>query len=231
MNAAAAGPSSLNSGHRQRLRERLFNSGPEAMPDYELLELLLCSAIPRRDVKPLAKNLLNEFGDLWTLLNTKPDRLLAHGLSEAVVASLLAAGAVALRAHKCKIMGQPLLQNWQQIIDYCRAAMGCETKELFRLLFINQKNMLLADEVQQRGTINHTPVYPREIVQRALELGATAIILVHNHPSGDPSPSKEDIAMTRAVANACQALSITVFDHIIVGRGGTIASFKSLGLI
>lgn len=217
-------------GHRERLREKLFDHGPDALQDYELLELLLFSAIPRRDVKPLAKALLAEFKDLWSLLNAKPERLIATGLSEVAVASLLATGAVALRAHKNSIMKKPLLNSWQRIVDYCRASMAHETKEQFRLLFFDRKNQLVDEEVHQRGTIDHTPVYPREVVQRALEVGAGALVLVHNHPSGDPQPSKDDIEMTRAIADACRPLDIAIHDHLIIG-GDSVTSFKGLGLL
>jgi len=217
-------------GHRDRLRARLFESGPEALQDYELLELLLFAAIPRRDVKPIAKAMLAEFKDLWTLLNSKPERLRAFGLSDSVVASLLATGAVALRAQKGVVTKGPLLNSWQRIVDYCRAAMAHENKEQFRLLFFDRKNHLISEEVHQRGTIDHTPVYPREVVQRALEVGAGALVLVHNHPSGDPSPSKDDIEMTRAIADACRPLGIAIHDHIIVGSSD-VTSFKALGLL
>ena len=217
-------------GHRDRLRERLINGGADALPDYEPLELILFAAIPRRDVKPLAKELLAEFKDLWTLLNAKPERLIAFGLSEATAALFLTIGAVALRAHKSAIIKGPLLNNWQKIVDYCRAAMTHETKEQFRLLFLDRKNHLIGEEVQQRGTIDHTPVYPREVVQRALELGAGALVLAHNHPSGDPQPSKDDIDMTRAIIDACKPLGIVIHDHIIIGRG-EVSSFKALGLL
>ncbi|MDD5586815.1 MAG: DNA repair protein RadC [Alphaproteobacteria bacterium] len=217
-------------GHRQRLRERLFQAGPEALQDYELLEMLLFAAIPRRDVKPLAKALLTEFKDLWSLLNARPERLLSFGLSESAASTLLATGAIALRAQKKSLLQKPLLGNWQRLVDYCRAAMGHEAKEQFRLLFLDRKNHLIHEEIHQRGTIDHTPVYPREVVQRALEIGAGALVLAHNHPSGDPAPSKADIEMTRAIAEACRALNIAVHDHIIIGRD-TTASFKTLGLL
>src|SRR5580698_8668561 len=217
-------------GHRDRLRERLFTAGPDALQDYELLELLLFAAIPRRDVKPLAKQLLAEFKDLWSLLNAKPDRLMAFGLSEAAAASIIVTGAAALRATKTAAVKGPLLNSWQRIVDYCRAALAHETKEQFRLLFFDRKNHLLAEEVHQRGTIDHTPVYPREVVQRALEVGAGALVLVHNHPSGDPRPSKDDIEMTRAIAEACRPLGINIHDHIVVGSSD-VASFKALGLL
>ena len=217
-------------GHRDRLRERLFENGPDALQDYELLELLLFAAIPRRDVKPLAKQLLAEFKDLWSLLNAKPGRLLEFGLSEAAAATLLATGAVALRAHKSAALKGPLLNSWQRVVDYCRAVLAHETREQFRLLFLDRKNNLLAEEVHQRGTIDHTPVYPREVVKRALEVGAGALVLVHNHPSGDTQPSKDDIEMTRAIVEACRPLGIAIHDHIIVGRD-SVTSFKSLGLL
>ncbi len=217
-------------GHRDRLRARLFEAGPDALQDYELLELLLFTAIPRRDTKPLAKELLSEFKDLWSLLNAGPERLMAFGLSETAAASLLATGAVALRAHRSAVTKGPLLNSWQRIVDYCRAAMAHETREQFRLIFLDRKNQFITEEVQQRGTIDHTPVYPREVVKRALEVGAGALILVHNHPSGDTQPSKEDIAMTRAIQDACRPLDITIHDHLIIGRN-EVTSFKALGLL
>lgn len=217
-------------GHRQRLRERLLTVGPDSLQDYELLEALLFAAIPRQDVKPLAKQLLVEFKNLWALLNAPAERLLQYGLSEAAVATLLVTGAIALRAQKKEIIGGALLNNWQRMVDYCRMAMAHETDEQFRLLFLDRKNHLLAEEVQQHGTIDHTPVYPREIVKRALEIGAGALVLAHNHPSGDPTPSKEDVAMTKAIVEACKPLGIVVHDHIIIGREGVV-SFKNLGLL
>jgi len=218
-------------GHRDRLRARLFENGANALQDYELLELLLCIAIPQRDVKPLAKSLLAEFKDLWSLLNASPERLMAcKGVGKTTAAALLTTGAVALRAHKSAIVKGPVLNSWQRILDYCRAAIGHETREQFRLLFLDRKNQLLSEEVHQHGTIDHTPVYPREVVQRALEVGAGALVLVHNHPSGDSRPSKEDIDMTRAIAEACRPLGITIHDHIIIGQGEP-ASFKALGLL
>jgi DNA repair protein RadC len=217
-------------GHRQRLRERLFQSGPDALQDYELLEVLLFAAIPRRDVKPLAKELLSEFKTLWTLVNAPAERLLAFGLSESAAAMLKVIGAIALRAQKQEVMGGALLNNWQRMVDYCRMAMAHETSEQFRLLFLDRKNHIISDEVQQRGTIDHTPVYPREVVKRALELGAGALVLAHNHPSGDPTPSKEDITMTRAIIEACRPLGIAVHDHVIIGKQG-VTSLKNLGLI
>lgn len=217
-------------GHRDRLREKLFKAGAEALQDYELLELLLFTAIPRRDIKPLAKELLSEFKDLWSLLNASPERLQAFGLSETVAASLLATGAVALRAHKTSIKSGLLLNSWQRIVDYCRAAMAHEAQEQFRLLFLDRKNQLLGDEVHQRGTIDHAAIYPREVIRRALEVGAGALVLVHNHPSGDPQPSREDIVLTKAIVEACGPLGIVIHDHLIIGHQD-VASFKNLGLL
>jgi DNA repair protein RadC len=211
-----------HTGHRERLRERLFAAGADALQDYELLEMLLFAAIPRRDVKPLAKQLLAEFKNLWALLHAGPERLIASGLSENAAATLTA-GAIALRAQKNAVMRGPLLNNWQRIVDYCRAAMAHETREQFRFLFLDRKNHLIAEEVQQRGTIDHTPVYPREVVRRALEV-------VHNHPSGDPQPSRDDIDMTQAIADACRPLGIIIHDHIIIGSG-ELTSFKALRLL
>ncbi|HAX92017.1 MAG TPA: hypothetical protein DCY07_07405 [Rhodospirillaceae bacterium] len=217
-------------GHRDRLRARLLESGADALKDYELLEVLLFAAIPRRDVKPLAKKMLDEFDGLWSLLNAPMERLKAFGLSDNVVGLLHAVGAASRRSMKSTIMDRPILSSWQRVVDYCRAAMAHEKKEQFRLLFLDRRNRLVAEEVQQRGTIDHTPVYPREIVQRALEVGAGALVLAHNHPSGDVTPSKADIEMTHAIQAACKALDITIHDHIIIGRDD-VASFKSLGLL
>lgn len=217
-------------GHRDRLRARMLDVGADSLQDYELLEVLLFAAIPRRDVKPLAKSLLIEFKSLWDVLNAPPARLLSFGLSANTVSLLRAVGAASLRASRSAIMDQPLLNNWQRVVDYCRDAMSCETKEQFRLLFLDRRNRLIAEEVQQRGTVDHTPVYPREIVQRALEVGAGALILVHNHPSGDVTPSKADIDMTRLIQKACEPLGLVIHDHIIVGRDD-LSSFKTLGLL
>lgn len=217
-------------GHRNRLRQRLLDAGADALHDYEILEVLLFSAIPRRDVKPLAKDLLKEFGNLWTLLNAAPDRLKAAGLSDNVASLLRAVSAAGLRGARSAIIDKPLLNHWQRVVDYCTAAMAHEVKEQFRLLLLDRRNRLIAEEVMQHGTIDHTSVYPREIVQRALDVGAGAVILAHNHPSGDPAPSKEDISTTNAIVAACKPLGITVHDHIIIA-GGDVASFKSLGLL
>ena len=218
-------------GHRERLRARFLKGGAEAMPDYELLELTLFAAIPRRDTKPLAKALLKRFGSFAEVIAAPRERLLEiPGVGESVASQLKIVEAAAQRLAKTKVLGRPALSSWAALLDYCTAAMArCETEE-FRVLFLDRKNHLIADEVQNRGTVDHTPVYPREIIKRALELSASSIILVHNHPSGDPTPSKTDIAMTREIAGAAKALSIAVHDHLVIGRAGH-ASFKSLGLL
>lgn len=201
------------------------------MPDYELLELVLFAAVPRRDVKPLAKALIARFGSFAEAIAAPRERLLeVEGTTPSVAIHLKIVEAAALRLSKTKLLGKPALTSWAALIDYCAAAMARSQKEEFRVLFLDRKNSLIEDEVQSSGTVDHTPVYPREIVKRALELGATAVILVHNHPSGDPTPSKADIAMTREVVEAAKALRIVVHDHVIVGRSGHI-SFKSLGLL
>jgi len=214
-----------------RLRARFLKGGADAMPDYELLELTLFAAIPRRDTKPLAKALLKRFGSFAEVIAAPRERLLEiPDVGESVANQLKIVEAAAQRLAKTKVMGRPALSSWSALLDYCTAAMARSEKEEFRVLFLDRKNHLIADEVQNRGTIDHTPVYPREIIKRALELGASSIILAHNHPSGDPTPSKADIAMTREVAGAAKALGIALHDHVVVGRGGH-ASFKSLGLL
>lgn len=217
-------------GHRNRLRSRLLDAGPNALHDYEILEIILFAAIPRRDVKPLAKELLSEFGSLWALLNAPTQRLLSFGLSENVTSLLAAVSAAGLRGARSEIIDKPLLNQWQRVVDYCKAAMAHETKEQFRLLFLDRRNRLIAEEIMQKGTIDHTAVYPREIVQRALELSAGAVVLTHNHPSGDPEPSAADIKMTKAIIAACKPLDITVHDHIIIG-GDKVVSFGERGLL
>ena len=218
-------------GHRERLRERFLSGGADALPDYELLELVLFAALPRRDTKPLAKALIAKFGSFAEVIAAPRERLVElDGVSEAVAAQLKIVEAAALRLAKTRLLGRPALSSWAALIDYCAAAMARSQTEEFRVLFLDRKNMLIADEVQSSGTVDHTPVYPREIVKRALELAASAVILVHNHPSGDPAPSRADITMTRDVADAARALGIVVHDHVIVGRNGH-ASFKALGLL
>jgi DNA repair protein RadC len=209
----------LHEGHRHRLRGR-FNAAPEALQDYELLEAVLFGAIRRRDTKPLAKELLKKFDNSFVeVINAPPERLKeVKGVGDAVVNQLKVVRAAALRFMKAGILDRPVLESWDAVLDYCRAAMGYEMQEQLRILFLDRKNRLIADEVQQRGTVDHTPAYPREVVKRALELSATAIILVHNHPSGDTTPSRADIDMTRAIADAAKALGIVIHDHLIIGR-------------
>jgi len=218
-------------GHRDRLRQRFLTAGTDGLQDYELVELLLFPVLPRRDVKPLAKALIQEFGCLWALVTASPDRLRrAFNFSDATITALTVVGTAALRAMRQQVIDRPVLAGWDTLVDYCQAAMAHETTEQLRLLFLDRKNALISDEVQQRGTINHTPAYPREIVRRALELGAQAVILVHNHPAGDPNPSRDDIFMTKEVVRAANALGVIVHDHLIIARGRT-TSFKALGLL
>jgi DNA repair protein RadC len=218
-------------GHRDRLRDRFANAGPDGLPDYELLELLLFRLIPRSDTKPVAKALLARFGTLAEVLGA-PVSLLQEvkGIGPAVALDLKIIAATAQRMAHGEVRGREVLSSWQQLLAYCRAAMAFEEREQFRILFLDKKNALIADEVQQTGTVDHTPVYPREVVKRALELSATAIILIHNHPSGDPTPSRADIEMTKEIIEAAKRLGIAVHDHIIIGRKGH-ASMKGLLLI
>ncbi|MBI1327986.1 MAG: DNA repair protein RadC [Alphaproteobacteria bacterium] len=215
-------------GHRERLRQRFLDK-PDSLADYELLEMLLF-VIPRKDVKPLAKDLLKKFGSLHAVFSASPKELTDCGLSDNAVATLKATQQAALRFLKQDVMQKPVLNNWTRLVGYLQAAMAQEKREMFRLLFLNKKNELIADEVQQTGTVDHTPAYPREVLKRALEIGATALILVHNHPSGDPNPSQADIDLTKAIISAGKTLNITVHDHIIVSRNG-FQSLRTLGLI
>lgn len=217
-------------GHRERLRQRFRDGGGGALADYELLELILFQAIPRRDVKPLAKSLIDRFGSFGGVVAATREALENAGLGEVAIDLLKATHEAAIRLTRQAALERPVLGSWQNVLDYCRARLAHSAVEEFHLLFLDRKNGLIAAEPQQRGTVDHTPVYPREVVKRALELGASAIILVHNHPSGDPSPSRADIEMTREVQRAAAALGIAVHDHLIVGRAGH-ASLKGLGLI
>lgn len=218
-------------GHRERLRQRFRSGGADAMPDYELLELVLFRAFPRRDTKPLAKALLARFGSFTEAVNAPEERLReVSGIGEAAISELKVVRAAALRLMRGEVLERPVLGSWNQVLDYCRASMGFETNEQFRILFLDKRNQIIADEVQQKGTVDHTPVYVREVVKRALELGSSAIVLVHNHPSGDPTPSRADIEMTKQIVTAAKNLGIVVHDHIIVGKQGH-ASFRGLGLI
>ena len=218
-------------GHRDRLRQRFRDSGGDALPDYELLELILFRALPRRDTKPLAKELIAKFGSFPEVVNAPGERLAeVSGVGDSVITEMKLIRSAALRLMKGQVMDRPVLDSWSAVLSYCRAAMGFETKEQFRILFLDKRNRIIADEVQQEGTVDHTPVYVREVVKRALELSATAIILVHNHPSGDPTPSRADIEMTQQIVESAKNLGITVHDHIIVGKEGH-ASFRGLSLI
>lgn len=217
-------------GHRDRLRARFRENGAAALADYELLELALFRALPRRDTKPLAKALLKRFGTLSEVLSAPAERLKeVSGIGDAVVIELHLAKALAERIASEPVRKRPVLTSWSALLNYCRTAMAFEEREQFRILFLDKKNALIADEVQGRGTVDHTPVYPREVIRRALELSATAIILVHNHPSGDPTPSRADIDMTKTILDVGKSLGIVVHDHLIIGRDGH-ASFRALGL-
>ncbi len=218
-------------GHRKRIRQRFRDHGPNGFADYELLELLLFSAIPRRDTKPLAKALLNRFKSFAGVLAAPPARLKEiPGVGQAVVDLLKVTQASAQRFARGEVDAREPLSSWSKVIDYIRTAMAFADVEEFRILFLDKRNGLIADEVQQTGTVDHTPVYPREVIRRAIELSATAVILVHNHPSGDPTPSRADIQMTRQLIDIAKPLGIEVHDHIIVGRDGQV-SFKGLQLI
>ena len=218
-------------GHRARLRDRFLKAGGDALADYEILELILFRAIPRRDVKPLAKMLLQKFGSFADVLAAAPQRLAeVAGLGEAAITELKIIQAAALKLSQAQILGRPAIGSWQALLDYCTASMATHATEQFRILFLDRKNVLIADEIQQKGTVDHTPVYPREVIKRALELGASAIILVHNHPSGDVTPSRADIEMTKQIVKAGEGVSVKVHDHLIIGRQGH-ASFKTLRLI
>jgi DNA repair protein RadC len=220
-----------SAGHRRRLKDRFLKGGADAMPDYELLELVLFNAIPQRDTKPLAKALIVKFGSFAEVVNAPAERLKeVPGAGASVALQLRLIRAASLRFMKGGIMKRPALSSWSAVIDYCRGAMAFESREQFRILFLDKRNQLIADEVQQTGTVDHTPVYVREVAKRALELSATALILVHNHPSGDPTPSHADVEMTKQIVAAAKNLGIAVHDHVIVGREGH-ASFRSLGLI
>jgi DNA repair protein RadC len=218
-------------GHRMRLRERFRSAGPDALSDYELLEMALFAALPRRDTKPLAKALLKKFGSFAEVIHA-PEALLreVEGVGDASINQLKLIAAAATRVAKGELQKRTQLSSWNDVIDYCRTSMAFADKEQFRILFLDKRNQLISDEVQQTGTVDHTPVYPREVIKRTLELSATAIILVHNHPSGDPTPSSADIQMTRAIIDIAKPLGIAVHDHIIVGRGGH-ASLKGMKLI
>jgi DNA repair protein RadC len=218
-------------GHRERLRERFHGAGPDALSDYELLEMVLFTAQPRRDMKPLAKTLLKKFGSFAEAIHAPDARLREiDGIGEATITQIKLIAAAASRITKGQLKQRTMLSSWNDVIDYCRTSMAFADKEQFRILFLDKRNQLISEEVQQIGTVDHTPVYPREVIKRALELSATAIILVHNHPSGDPTPSQADIQMTKAIIDIAGPLGISVHDHLIVGKHGH-ASMKGLKLI
>ena len=218
-------------GHRERLRERFHGAGPDALSDYELLEMVLFTAKAQGDVKPLAKTLLKKFGSFAEVVHAPETRLREiKGVGDRTVTELKLIAAAASRIAKGQLQQRTLLSSWNDVIGYCRTTMAFADKEQFRILFLDKKNQLISDEVQQTGTVDHTPVYPREVIKRTLELSATAVILVHNHPSGDPTPSQADIQMTRAIIDIASPLGISVHDHIIVGKNGH-ASMKGLRLI
>jgi DNA repair protein RadC len=218
-------------GHRERLRERFLKDLGKGFSDYELVEMLLFLAQPRGDVKPLAKSLIKRFGTFANVIAAEPDEIRkVAGAKDASVAALKLVQAAALRMAQTDLIGRPAIGSWKQLLEYCHAAMAREPREHLRVLFLDRKNVLIADEVQATGTVDHTPVYPREVMKRALELSASALILVHNHPSGDPTPSKGDIDMTHEIQEAAERLGIALHDHVIIGRKGH-ASFKNLGLL
>ncbi len=217
--------------HRARLRDRFMTGGASAMPDYELLELVLFRAIPRQDVKPLARRLIETFGDFNRVLTAPAARLeQVDGVGPAVVTELKVIEAAAQRMARARVMNRPILSSWDALLDYCHTAMAHREIEQFRVLYLDRKNVLIADEEQARGTVDHVPVYPREIIRRALELNASALILVHNHPSGDPTPSDADITMTARIAQAADSMGITIHDHLIIGKSREL-SFRSQGLL
>jgi DNA repair protein RadC len=217
-------------GHRRRLRERMVAGGAESLPDYELLEILLFAANPQGDVKPAAKSLLAHFGGFGKVMSADPDALSEAGLGLAGIAAIKSVREAALRLMRLELQEQPIVNSWDKLIDYCNAQVAHNTVEEFHILFLDRKNVLIKHERQQRGTIDHTPVYLREVVKRALDLGAAAMILVHNHPSGDPTPSKADIAVTQDIKKAAAPLGVVLHDHVIIGRNGH-TSLRDLGLI
>lgn len=226
----ARAPSYLRD-HRRRLRARFMEGGAQAVPDYELLELVLFRAIPRQDVKPLARRLIDRFGDFNGVLSASPARLAeTPGAGAAVICELKVVEAAAHRLARARVMRRQVISSWDALLDYCHTVMAHRESEQFRVLFLDRKNVLIADEEQARGTVDHVPVYPREVVKRALELNACALILVHNHPSGDPTPSEADLSMTRKVEEAARALEITLHDHLVIGRSREL-SFRAAGLL
>ena len=218
-------------GHRQRLRDRFLKAGDDGLQDYELLELVLFRGIPRRDVKPHAKKLIEQFGSFAEVVSAPVERLReAEGLGDAAVTELKIVQAAALKLSQARVLNRPVLRSWAKVMEYCTASIAYGDTEQFRVLFLDHKHMLVADEVQAKGTVNDTPVYPREVVKRALDLGASGIVLAHNHPSGDPTPSRADIDMTREIEAAGRGLKVQLIDHLVIGRGAHV-SFREAGLI
>jgi len=229
--ARPAADKPLHADHRKRLRDRFASAGADALPDYELLELVLFSANARADMKPLAKRLLARFGDFNHVISADRARLAeVEGVGEAAIHALKIVEAAAHRLARAKVINRPALSSWAAVVDYCKTAMAHGDIEQFRILFLDKKNVLIADERQARGTVDHVPVYPREVVKRALELNASAVILAHNHPSGDPTPSQADIDMTRRIHTALAAVNITLHDHLVIGKRRD-ASFRAMGLL
>jgi DNA repair protein RadC len=224
-------PEDYRKAHRARLRARFSEGGAAAVPDYELLELVLFRSIPRQDVKPLARRLIDEFGDFNRVLAAAPERLArVDGVGSAVALDLKIIEAAAHRMARARVLNRPVLSSWDALLDYCQTALSHRETEEFRVLYLDRKNVLIADEAQGRGTVDHVPVYPREVVRRALDLNATALILVHNHPSGSPDPSEADIVMTGRISDAAATLGIVVHDHLVIGKAATF-SFRSEGLL
>ena len=231
LHAEAPGDRSHLKGHRMRLRDRLMRAGPLALADYEMLELVMFRAVPQGDLNRVAKELLATFGDFAHVIAAPPERLAeVTGVGEATIREFKIVEAAAHRFAQAQVIGREVLGSWDRVVDYCTTAMAHLGTEQFRILFLDRKNVLIADEAQQKGTVDHVPVYPREVAKRALQLDASALILVHNHPSGDPAPSEADITMTHRVADAAQAIGIVLHDHIVIGKG-KVASFRSLGLL
>lgn len=229
MGADAGKPDHL--GHRQRLRQRFVETAGQGLADYEMLELLLFTAIPRADTKPIARALLKRFGSFAAVIRANPDDLkTVKGVGDAATTALATVAECAVRLAREELLDRPVLASWNSVLDYLRMTMAHEPKEQFRVLFLDARNAMIGDEVQQIGTVNHTAAYPREIIKRALELNATSIILVHNHPSGDPKPSQSDIEMTRDISEAAHRMEIVLHDHLVVAKGG-ISSFKTQGLL
>ncbi len=220
-----------HTGHRQRLKQRFLEGGADALPDYELLELVLFAGIPRKDTKPIARALLHRFGTFADVIAADPVRLAeVPDVGESAIVALKSVHAAALRLGRAQVLNRPVLSSWDDLVKYCSSGMAFAGKEQFRVLLLDKKNVLVHDHEVARGTVDHVPVYVREVLGLALERNASALILVHNHPSGDPTPSAADITMTREIRDAAQKLGITVHDHLVIGRGRHV-SFRAQGLL